>query len=505
MKGQVLRFLTSYVIKAMEQQHISSNAQQIVDSFPKQVENLSLLVESLFDVANQENFAALSSLSLIRSEAGDLVLVRSFEDLLESCTLEQISACLILSEHGQFASSVFNALLYSSKRNWISKHTLLNLKNNPGIDEFLNSYTNLVLAQGKGNGEDPMISVFGFQKLFVNVGMNNFIKSFLDYSTYIGQKFTEEFLSASARNRDLSACLLNSLLPGDDSFALELLEKELGASSFGLSIIQPESVLESKSLFALESLHVVSRRKPRSFLLQCGSGDGKRDAWTGVPFSTIDWLFAVPTDLYRESKSAVDEKTFEQWILLVDALERRKSSLTEAVSVGAKFSHLLHTFLLYNKDGEALFRCGDVSEALQRILGSYDWTVDVCLHLDGLPNFFALYQELLDQFVSESYGNAAFAKALLLPLSPLFSSRFQNVFWTKMQHSKYLALFCKFTPSDLCRNFDLIYPPSRESCSVVNLELKMLIEAALPSLPLSSALFLIGSRTPNPPQSPSHA
>ena len=493
MKGQVLRFLTSYVVKAMEQQHISSNAQQIVDSFPKQVENLSLLVESLFDVANQEIFAALSSLSLIRSEAGDLVLVQSFEDLLESCTLEQISTCLFLSEHGQFASSVFNALLYSSKRNWISKQTLLDLKTNPGIDAFLNSYTNLVLAQGKGNGDDLMISVFGLQKLFVNVGMNNFIKSFLDYSTYIGQKFPEDFSSA-AHNRDLSACLLNSLLPGDDYFALELLEKELGASSFCLSIIQPESVLESKSLFALESLNVASRRKPRSFLLQCGSGDQKRDAWTCVPFSTIDWLFAFPTDLYRE-KSVVDENTFGRWILLVDALERRKSSLTEAVSVGAKFSHLVHTFLLYSKDGEALFRCGDVSEALQRILDSYDWTVDLCLHLDGLPNFFALYQELLDQFVSESYGNEAFAKALLLPLSPFFSSRFQNMFWTKMQHSKYLALFCKFTPSDLCRNFDVIYPPSRESCSIVDPELKMLIQAALPSLPLSSALFLIGSRT----------
>uniref|UniRef100_S4RLV8 RNA polymerase II associated protein 1 n=1 Tax=Petromyzon marinus TaxID=7757 RepID=S4RLV8_PETMA len=201
------------------------------------------------------------------------------------------------------------------------------------------------------------------------------------------------------------------------------------------------------------------------------------------PLYPADWAFLPLVRLYQASADAsavpVDPRAASvaalRWLLL---LETWRHGALAGISAAAKLCRLTCVFLA---DDGSLFLDPPVRAGLAALLGLYcrPRALDA-LRLDGpvagVPAFYDLYVELLEQFEAASFGDALFGAFVLLPLQRRFDVRLKLVLFGEHEGAlRSLGVPIKQFPVGLGRYTE----PAETHVGLLRLYFRMLVTGSL--------------------------
>ena len=249
---------------------------------------------------------------------------------------------------------------------------------------------------------------------FFHQGVNCIMVAFLELCTCQGLKVDKALLLS------VSYRLLYRLLPGDDYLIPIILNILLvdGSNSIQQQFISLDTVALSHSIHEHDG-----SRPPRSFMISAND-----KASSLLPLSK-DWIYNVPVTLYH-TRTSFDLPMAILWMQNIQRLEEDASILITELPLEKRIYCLMHIFMLYDSDSKPLFHDYKIQHSLDIVLKCFfkNYT-DITLRQEEFATF---YEELVEQFISESMGNITFAKYLLVPITMNNSVNYRISFWSKI-------------------------------------------------------------------------
>lgn len=366
--------------------------------------------------------------------------------IVQKNRLEHALCMMRMTTECDTLSSVFHLSVALSEHLKIDMLKLTELVQNSQVLELVRKLISTTNNDGRLGEHEDWIRFFAQGKCYL-------LESWIDAVTYLKSKNTELQSIVFELFHPTAVTCVTAFLPGDDYSASRILNEVVFSKTkeslrktlkefFESMYFSDDSISYSQSIFADQTPW-----KPSCLMFQlqdtCSSFPLRLD-WIYAPFEQILMKQNDPSNLIPDNILEIVLSLLE-FIKVVE--ESADSGILSQLSAATKLVSLMHVFLLTDADRNEIFRHYSIKELLTWSFEYFSRTpsdlqtafvLKKTTQLATQSRFYELYQELTEQYIAVSFGDALFSRYLSLPLTMLYPVDYRLHFWTCMMKVKFL-------------------------------------------------------------------
>lgn len=284
--------------------------------------------------------------------------------------------------------------------------------------------------------------------------------------------------------------LATILLPGDDFIGWKTITDVIISPNYieDIEIVKPmteflkefyffhDAICYSESIWGDD----VSKFRPSCLVFQ-----SQEQSCSAYPLR-LDWIYAPFEQMYMNPRTAIKPEHVVSLLSFIKNMESSFKGNSEMFAKETKIVSIMHVFLLTDSTGEELFRNENIKclliwafENLTSTNLEDAFTQKRAQKLATQSRFYELYQNLIDHFLSVSFGDEVFSRYLSLPLAMSYPVDYRLLFWQSIGK---MVRIIKWNVSDLQQqNISPFISPRETSQHLIQIYKKVLADGLITS------------------------